>query len=602
MKLLCGLFDDNSSSHKRIETLFPNEACLGFSNNNHSCATINGDFCEPEQGVSVAYIGNPYFTKSIEKEFANSEGFAKQLRDLYLQKDKSCLQEVLGAFALVIMDANKNRLIVALDRIGQFAMYYGSTENGLMFGTTLRFLHSVKPDCKQLSMQNIFNYMYFHMVPSPQTIYESISKLPGGHYLEYSKNNCDVKSYWQPEFKEQSTDSVESLSKQLREAIHESVGRLNAGEKVGSFLSGGLDSSTVTGMLSNIQEGGSQAFSIGFDEKDYNEIEYARLVAKHFNVNLNEYFVTPEDVIDAIPKIAAYYDEPFGNSSALPTYYCAKFAKENGVTRLLAGDGGDELFAGNERYAKQKLFEFYGFVPPVLRKILFEKPFSSFSKLQSLPLLSKLHSYVQQANIPLPDRLETYNFLHRQALEEIFNSTLLDQVQSDYPESLLRDLYQQPQEAKSLNRMMYLDWQRTLHDNDLMKVNKMCEMGGVEVVYPFLDDAVVNFSTQIPSHLKLKGQNLRWFYKEAMKGFLPDAVLTKSKHGFGLPFGLWMRANPKLQSMAYDSVFALKERDFFAKDFLESAVEMHRSGHAAYYGELIWVLMMLSQWLHAHEH
>jgi asparagine synthase (glutamine-hydrolysing) len=294
--------------------------------------------------------------------------------------------------------------------------------------------------------------------------------------------------------------------------------------------------------------------------------------------------------------IANYYDEPFGNSSALAAYYCAKLAKENGIKRLLAGDGGDEIFAGNERYAKQMLFEHYhqlpGFVTSALETCLNRLPGALAN--QKIPFKAK--RYIEQAKAGMPDRLQDYNFLHRHNPADIFNGDFLARVDTSRPLQQLRNCYQLPKDASTLNRMLYMDWKTTLHDNDLVKVNRMCELVGVEVSYPLLDQRIVNLSCRIPSANKLNGQKLRWFYKQAMTGFLPDQIINKSKHGFGLPFGIWLKDHQPLKELAYDAIHNLKKREYFKPEFLDHAIEMHQSIHASYYGELIWILMMLELW------
>src|SRR5690606_12461662 len=187
----------------------------------------------------------------------------------------------------------------------------------------------------------------------------------------------------------------------------------------GAFLSGGTDSSTVSGMLGKVSGKPAETFSIGFDAQGFDELDYARITSRHFGTNPHEYYVTADDVVEAMPLIAAAYDEPFGNASAAPTYFCARMAREHGIEVVLAGDGGDEFFGGNERYAKQGVFEHYGRVPGIFRKLM-EPVLMNFPLGESIMPVRKARSYIQQARVPLPDRMETYNFLHRSPLAEIF--------------------------------------------------------------------------------------------------------------------------------------------------------------------------------------
>jgi asparagine synthase (glutamine-hydrolysing) len=197
--------------------------------------------------------------------------------------------------------------------------------------------------------------------------------------------------------------------------------------------------------------------------------------------------------------------------------------------------------------------------------------------------------------------LQSYNFLNHIAADEMFNTDYLSGVDTGAPLRLLQDVYGTPSKATALNRMLYLDWHFTLADNDLRKVSNMCALAGVEVAYPLLTDELIDFSLKVPSKLKIKGSKLRYFFKESLRGFLPPQTLSKSKHGFGLPFGVWLREYEPLREMARDSLQKLKTRGYFKPSFIDNAINMHEQGHASYHGELVWLLMMLELWLQAHQ-
>jgi len=448
-----------------------------------------------------------------------------------------------------------------------------------------------------VSRQGIYNYVYFHMVPCPHSVYPNLHKLQASHYLVFENGECSVQHYWLPRFTETTQGkSFDALCGALKEALKQSVqNTLPQQGKVGAFLSGGLDSSTVTGVLSEVTDREAQAYSIGFSAEGYDEIPFARTTAQHFGIKLNEYYVTPEDVVEALPLIATSYDEPFGNSSALPAYFCARLAERDGVDTLLAGDGGDELFAGNERYDKQSVFEHYSKLPAGLRSGLLEPIVNLLPT--SLPLVGKAKSYIAQAQMPLPDRLQSYNFLHRHAANEIFVEEFVEQVDIDIPLQIARDIYHRPSDASDLSRMLYLDWQITLADNDLRKVSHMCALAGVNVTYPMIDDALLEFSNEVPSQWKLKRGDLRHFYKQALTGWLPHETIHKTKQGFGLPFGVWMKTYTPLREMAYDNLLRLKNRGFIKPEFIDRTIEMHQSEHAAYYGELVWIFTVFELWM-----
>ncbi|WP_031434979.1 asparagine synthetase B family protein [Methylomarinum vadi] len=523
-----------------------------------------------------------------------------QIISRYRQTGRSFLTDFAPQLPFILIDEQRRTLILATDPIGISHIYYALTPSGLVFGGSADRV-IVHPDIgSEISEQSVYDYVYFHHCPSPNTIYRQVKKLETGQALIYQDGKVELEYYWQPEFKEDSQFNTEDAAERLRYSLIAAVKQqADNVDNTGAFLSGGLDSSSVAGALAQVFPGKARTFTMGFPVEGYDEIEYAREAVKHFNTQQYEYYLTPDDCVSTIPAIAAYYDEPFGNSSALAAYFCAKMAKENGIDVLLAGDGGDEIFAGNERYAKQLLFEKYWRLPAVARSVLKNGLYHLPGLLLKNKILFKAKRYVEQAEVTLPDRLQDYNFLHRHAAAEIFADDFVQQIDTGLPLQTLRDCYRRPGQATALNRMLFMDWKTTLHDNDLVKVNKMCEMAGVEVRYPMLDPQVVDLSCAVPSEIKLKNGQLRWFYKQAMRDFLPERIINKSKHGFGLPFGIWLKDHQPLKELAYDSIHALKKRGYFRTEFLDHAVHMHQTIHAAYYGELIWILMMLELWFQA---
>ena len=530
----------------------------------------------------------------------NGKNWLEEVIASYKKYGDEFITKTAGFRYLVLADQKKQKLILATDQIGLNNVYFSQTSNGLVFGSSADNVIEHPDVNPTISPQAIYNYIYFHHCPSPGTIYNQVHKLEGGQILIYQSAKYRKKYYWIPEFREEMAFSPEDAGKELRYKLQQAVKELSdTADDTAAFLSGGLDSSSVAAMLAQVFPGKAKTFTIGFPVEGYDEVSYARFAAEKFATRQYEYYLSPDDTITAVPKIAAFYDEPFGNSSALAAYYCAKLAKDNGIEVLLAGDGGDELFAGNERYARQLLFEKYWKVPAWLRSALQFGLHRTPSLLLKNKIIFKAKRYIDQATVPLPDRLQDYNFLHRHPGNEIFVEDFLQQIETGTPLQSLRDCYHRPDEASCLNRMLYMDWKSTLHDNDLVKVNKMCELAGVEVKYPLLDQEIVDLSCKIPSAIKLKGQELRWFYKQAMQDFLPEQIINKSKHGFGLPFGIWLKDHQPLKELAYDSIDDLKKREFIRAEFLDHAITMHQSIHAAYYGELIWILMMLEHWFQA---
>ncbi len=539
------------------------------------------------QGDLIALlIGQAHWLDTKQPATAESVGLAYQRREIRL------LDILGGQFLLLICDAGEGVVHAAVDRFAREPLYWYGDHNGIVLASTADALVAHPGVATTLSDQGLFNYLFFHMVPASDSVYGAVHKLPAAHRLSWRPGKLAVQSYWMPTFVEQS-DSSDDLHAGVLANLGDAVARYRQGADSGCFLSGGLDSSTVAGLLAR-QAPGAHAYSIGFDAAGYDEIAYARIAVAQLGNTGHEYYVRPEDVLDALPTVAAAYDEPFGNSSALPALFCAAFAKQDGRTRLLAGDGGDELYAGNARYAKQKVFELFQRLPAVGQRTL-----HAITRLvpPDLPLFSKARSYVDQASVPLPDRLQTYNYLLRLGLDNMFNADFLAGLDTEQPLRLARDIYHRPSDASTLNRMLYLDWQHTLADNDLRKVGRMCALAGIEVRYPMLDEDVVGHSTQVPSALKLPGGKLRDFYKRAVADFLPQAIIDKPKQGFGLPFGVWMAEHPGLSEMAGDNLSRLRRRGILKPAFIDQALSLHQQEHAHYYGELVWVMMMLELWL-----
>jgi asparagine synthase (glutamine-hydrolysing) len=547
----------------------------------------------------VVFRGRIRWQDAELRQIAEQRGHPHALLEGYLRSGPAFLVQLHGPFALAIVDDRDGSTLLAIDRLGIEPLFYDAQDRRVVFGTDARAITAHPATSDDLSPQALFDYLYFHMVPSPRCIFAQQEKLLPGEYMVFRSGQVDKAFYWLPTYLEDSAPSQPRLEELFLNKLEGAVAAAADHEKVGAFLSGGTDSSTVAGMLRKVAGKPVDTYSIGFHAEGFDETEYARIAARHFDTRPHEYYVTPADVVDAIPMIAAAYDEPFGNASAVPAYFCARMAKKDGIEVLLAGDGGDELFAGNARYATQKIFEYYQRIPSALRRSVIERATEN-ERLAGLPLFGKVRNYVRHANTPLPDRLENFNLLNRIPLGEIFPAECLARVDTHDPLILLREHYQRARAETSLNRMLFLDLKFTLADNDLRKVNRMCALAGVDVRYPLLDQELFDFSTALPSSFKLKGHRLRYFFKQSLKNFLPREILYKSKHGFGLPFGLWMKTHQPLEAIARQSLANLADRGQLQPDFIARIMKLHEQ-HPNYYGVMVWVLMMLEQWLRANE-
>jgi len=522
--------------------------------------------------------------------------------DRLAREPEAALQSLRGPWVLLYVDGQSGELIFATDRAATRSPCFARLPDRLVFGLTARDVSRRDPRLQELRAQAVFDYLYFHVIPSPLTVFANVERLSPGEFVHVTGTDVQRRRYWEPHYPE-SMDSGQTRDKspqQLLGLLQASVAAELESGKVGAFLSGGTDSSTIAGMLGRVTGEPAHTYSIGFDAAGFDEMEYARTAARHFGTRHHEFYVTPDDLVRSMPEVAAAYDQPFGNSSALPAFYCARLAQADGVTKILGGDGGDELFGGNTRYAKQKVFEAYGRLPHWLRDGLAEPLLLRAGITRHIPVVRKGRSYIEQAKVPMPGRLQTYNLLARIGIERIFLPEFLAAVDPNAPLAQQTAYYNRCEARSLVNRMLHFDWKFTLADNDLPKVVGMCDLAGVQVGFPMLNEELVEFANCLPASSKVKGLRLRHFFKETLRGFLPREIIEKKKHGFGLPFGLWLVKHRGLQDLAFGSLQELRKRNVVRPDFFDELLEPRLAQHPSYYGELVWTLTMLELWFLAH--
>ncbi len=548
--------------------------------------------------IMVAIQGCPIWASTASPAWRRFEDFNAGCVAAYHEAGADFLKHIDGPFAMALIDCEKQRLLLALDRTGTESLCYLQTPHGIVFGTLTDALTAHPAIKRELDPQAIFNYVYFHVVPGPHGVFKDVRKLLPGHYLQIDNGSAAVNAYWQANYRNITYESFAERKRTLQTLLRDSVSDALCGGRVGAFLSGGTDSSTIAGVLSAVLEQGAPTYSIGFDAPGYDESEFARTASRHFKTNHREYYVTPQDVVRAVPLMASAFDAPFGNASAIPAYYCAKLAAEDGIDTLLGGDGGDELFGGNARYAKQWVFSLYDQVPKALRKAVVEPMLSA---MPASGPVRKAQSYVQQANLGMPDRMESYNLLERLGVERVFKPEFVAEIDPERPIRLIQEIYHEAEADHTLNRMLALDMRLTLADNDLRKVTRACDAAGVAVTFPLLDRRLMEFAQTLPPDWKVKRTKLRDFFKRALSDFLPEQVISKSKHGFGLPFGVWLQSDAALHALANDSLLRLRNRDIIQPKFIDDLTSKHLEQHAAYFGTMVWILMMLEQWLESRD-
>lgn len=610
MSGLCGWFgpsaDPNPASlermaqalpqYERVEAHAASGTTFGLALRSHPRA---GAFAE-ETNIAVAIEGYPQWRDPALAAIAKTAGHASALLAAYRNKGPALLDILRGSFAIAIVDRGAARLLCAIDRFGVQSLCYAQPTPGVVvFGSTTDAVRAHPQATSTISLQAIFDYLYFvDRVPAPTTIYREQRKLAPGEYLLVDAGRVTTAPYWKMPYRARSTIEKSPAITELKERLRDAVGKCLAGEDtahVGAFLSGGLDSSTVVGFAASLMQDKLRTFTIGFPVDGFDEAHYAEIAAKRFGTRHEIYYLQPQDVVDVMLKAAQLYDEPFGNSSFVPAYHCARLAKEAGIDVMLAGDGGDELFAGNKRYADDAVFDHYRKLPSLLRRLILE-PMASLPGATRAGPLGKMARYVERAKRSTADRMAD-NLFGAVSPAAILCADVLAAIDVAAPLALAEAIYDAPHDASKVQRMMALDLRITLADTDLRKVVRMCDLAGVRTRFPFLDDELAEFSASLPETMLMEGGKLRQFYKDAMSGFLPDEIINKQKHGFGLPYTAFMNAHPPLRDLVCDSLTGLKAHRYFRADFLDALIASARTGSLSGHETVAWDLVVLQLWL-----
>lgn len=527
---------------------------------------------------------------------------AQIIGELYLRHGLEFFRKLRGSFALAIWDGRSESMLVAVDRFAARPLSYFSDSSQFIFASQPRGIFSSERINKEVDPQAIATYLNFSSVPAPQSAFKSLAKLPGGCFLRWKDGDLQLGRYWDLEYSEDDRSGSEVLAQALLSSMSEAVRLYSVdvdGDQLGCFLSGGTDSSSILGLLTRHKGKEINAFSIGFSEERFNELEYARLAASTFQANHSIAVLTPEETFADIATIAAAYDEPFGNASVLPTYACLKLARERGIEVMLAGDGGDELFGGNERYRTEQIYGFYQQIPRVLRHYLIEP--AAFG-LPGVGPVGKARRYIERCKAGNPDRYCQWLLLQKFAPEMVLGPAVpLTNGHRDHL-AIVRQHYNTAPAQCELNRLLYIDIKMTLGDNDLPKVARAAELAGVNVRFPYLDHPLAEFSGRLPAKLKVRRLEKRYLFKKATAGLLPQAILDKKKHGFGLPIGLWIKDHPLWRGLAQDVLLdpATYQRGYFQRNFVEELFRLMDADNSTYYGDLLWLFLMTELW-HRHQ-
>jgi asparagine synthase (glutamine-hydrolysing) len=515
---------------------------------------------------------------------------------LWEEEGERCVERLRGMFAFAIWDDRQQTLFLARDREGKKPLFYALLKDRLLFGSEIKAILQDAEFKPEPDLEAIHHYLAYQSVPSPYCAFKGIRKLPPAHSLLIKNGHGAPRRYWKLSYRNKLTvngdGDLTSLQNEIIERLREAIRiRLMSDVPLGAFLSGGIDSSIIVALMAGLMDQPVKTFSIGFTSDEYDERPFARMVAERYGTDHHEFVVTP-DAQAIFPELVWHYNEPFADSSAIPTYYVSKLAREY-VTVVLTGDGGDENFAGYPRYQNQgeyalqpafpSLFSRFARPDQVLRSFVFKNDWRrSFRRLKALDQKRLLY-YLRITHFHENYQTQLYTPEFRRQLGDICT---VDLMLDKYRDSDARDF---------LDATLDVDLGLYLPDTLMAKTDIAAMAHALELRAPMLDHHFLEFVARIPANLKLKdGTESKFIFKKAVEPYLPKEVIYRKKMGFGVPIDHWFRH--ELKEMAYDTLLDARAigRGYFRRDYIESILNRHQSGETWQY--LIWNLLMLELW------
>lgn len=513
---------------------------------------------------------------------------------------ESCVDHFRGMFAFAVWDRNRETVFLARDRLGIKPLYYSLLEDGcLVFGSELKALMAHPDLNRSIDPIAVEDYFSFGYIPEPRSIYDGVYKLSPGFSIRAQRGDKQVqpKQYWDVPFNLNGSCSESDVGHELIERLREAVDiRLISEVPLGAFLSGGVDSSSVVAMMSEIQDEAVNTFSISFGDPKYNESQYAKQVADQFSTNHFVEQVDPDD-FDLVDKLAGLYDEPYADSSAMPTYRVCEIARKR-VTVALSGDGGDENLAGYRRYKWHMNEEkIRNLLPLSLRKPLFGTAASIYPKADWAPRIFRAKSTLQgMARDSVEAYFHTIAIYTDEQRKQLFSDRFKSELQGYQALEVFRRHAADSPTDHPLSMIQYLDFKTYLPGDILTKVDRASMAHSLEVRVPILDHKLVEWISGIPAEMKLKNQSGKHIFKKSLESHLSKDILYRSKMGFAVPLASWFRG--PLKSRVKDALLGqrLSDTGIFNRPFLETMIARHQSGVSDYSAH-IWSLMMFEAFL-----
>jgi len=531
-------------------------------------------------------LGHTFYTNSDTEAIVHA----------YDQYGSDCPKHLRGMFAFAIWDERTQELFLARDRVGKKPLLYAEVNGQLVFGSEFSAI-LLHPDVsKEIRPEAIDCYLSFMCVPAPLTAYRAIKKLEPGHSLRWRKGELKTERYWQPDFSKKLDISEEEAGERAIEILRDAVKvRLMSEVPLGAFLSGGIDSSAVVALMSQESSEKVKTFSIGFEEQDFSELQHAKRIAEHVGADHHEFIVRP-DAVEILPMLVEHYGEPYADSSAVPTYYVARETRRH-VTVALNGDGGDESFAGYERYIAMGLTEKYRKVPAFFRESLIKE---AVNRIPTSPIrkstVNSAKRLLEVVSKPRVNRYMHWMSVFNEGLKEpLYSDAFREQTDRAFAASFLDTWFKKANGNGPVDTLLLTDLMTYLPNDLLVKVDIATMAVSLEARSPFLDHHVIEFAASLPERLKLRRLTTKYLLKKVLRRLLPAENLDRRKMGFGVPIGHWFRG--KMQPFLREVVLSDKalRRGFFKPEVVKQLVEQHTRSERDYSHQL-WTLLMLELW------
>jgi asparagine synthase (glutamine-hydrolysing) len=544
---------------------------------------FNGEIYNfPELRRELESRGHRFYTRSDTEVIVH----------LYEEMGSDCVKKLRGMFAIALYDERRQFLLLARDRLGKKPLHYAHVNGQLLFGSEIKAILAVAPELAEVNPEGILQYFYFAYIPDPLTAFQKIHKLPPGHLLEYSGGQVKIRQYWDiPAFGTDHNASEEECLEELERRLAEAVRiRLISDVPLGALLSGGVDSSIVVALMARSSASKVKTFSIGFRNQDFNEGEYARMVAERFGTDHHDLVVEP-NITEALDLLSHMMEEPFGDSSMIPTYYVSKLARQH-VTVALSGDGGDELFAGYDRYIVNLRRGRY-IIPPWMGQLYRDYVYPR------LPQDVRGRKFAWNISLPQRERyLDGLSFLpalHRE--RNLFTADFVGTaLQLAHPLRQFEDYYDRAPAQDPLSRLLYLDMKTYLTADILAKVDRMSMAASLEMRCPILDHEFVEWVAGLPVKYKFQSGTRKYLLKKlAVRLGIPSALLHRRKQGFSLPLVHWMRDELKDGLLGILTEPRTLQRGYFNPAAIRSLLDEHFRGRRDHAGA-IWLLLVFELW------